>query len=70
MLFIINGLRERKREDLHKRKFLMHGTLKIAYQVYHSKQDSKKRKSTFFICDNFVHLKRCVGARRTTKKQK
>ena len=25
----------------------MHGTLKIAYQVYHSKQDGKKRKSTF-----------------------
>jgi hypothetical protein len=27
-----------------KRKLLLHGTLTIVYQVYHSKQEKKKRK--------------------------
>jgi hypothetical protein len=33
---------------------LLHGTLKIVYQIYHSKQEKQKRKSKFFNRDNFV----------------
>ena len=39
----------RKRQKYQKRKFLLHGTLKIVYQIYHSKQEKQKRKSKFFI---------------------
>jgi hypothetical protein len=31
-----------------KRKFLLHGTSKIVYQVYHSKEERKKENQSFF----------------------
>jgi len=37
-----------------KRKFLLHGTLTIVYQIYHSKQEKQTRKSKFFYHNNFV----------------
>jgi len=38
-----------KKTVIPKKKVLLHGTLKIVYQVYHSKPERKKRKSKFFI---------------------
>jgi len=39
-----------------KRIFLLHGTLKIVYQVYHSIEEKQKRKSKFFNRDTFYAL--------------
>ena len=48
----------------------MYGTLKIAYQVYHSKQDSKKKeKSKFFISQFCAFLKYLKGAATKTLKR-
>jgi hypothetical protein len=38
----------------------LHGTLKIDYQVYHSKQERKKRKSKFFIATILSFTERLV----------
>jgi hypothetical protein len=52
-----------KDSNVKKRKFLLHGPLKIVYQIYHANPEKKKRKSnlfypdknqTFFIPDNFM----------------
>jgi hypothetical protein len=43
-----------KNQEYHKRKFLLYGTLKTTYQIYHSEQEKQKRKSKFFYRDNFV----------------
>ena len=43
-----------KRKQYQKRKFLLDGTLKIVYQIYHSKQEKQKSKSKFFYRDDFV----------------
>jgi hypothetical protein len=34
---------------MSKKNFLLHGTLKTAYQIYHSIQEKQKRKRIFFI---------------------
>ena len=36
------------RSGTKKKKFLLHGTLKIVYQVYHSKEERKKENQCFF----------------------
>jgi hypothetical protein len=37
-----------------KKKVFAARNLKIAYQIYHSKQEKQKRKSKFFYLDNFM----------------
>jgi hypothetical protein len=38
-----------KRQKCQKRKLLLQGTLKIVYQIYHSKEEKQKRKSKSFF---------------------
>jgi hypothetical protein len=43
-----------KSQECQKRKFLLHGALKIVYPVYHSKQESKKKKiKVFYLVSKF-----------------
>jgi hypothetical protein len=41
-------IRGTQRQKWQKRNHLMYGTLKIVYQVYHSKEESKKKKIKVF----------------------
>jgi hypothetical protein len=43
-----------KDSNAKKRQLSLHGTLKILYQIYHSKEEKQKRKSLFFYADNLV----------------